>query len=166
MATDMVVGYIYILENTGAWVHTVDNINIAGFTGEGTDYIKLEIPQKYKIQFKTGISVTDSGAGSSFDRRSARRAYLMLANGIETSRDNAETIRNFFMLDRHTSGSAATFKRLYLVIKYGATDYEKFIDASSTVREYCKGVVIDGETEWSEDESQVALVRLNWRSVW
>ena len=90
----------------------------------------------------------------------------MLANGIETSRDNAETIRNFFMLDRHTSGAAATCKRLYLVIKYGTKDYEKFIDASSTSRDYCKGVVIDGETEWNEDEPQVATVRLNWRSVW
>ena len=170
MATDMVTGNIYILESDAVdninWVPTVDNIILGALYTEGTEYIKLEIPQKYKIQFKTGITITDSGAGSSFDRRSARRAYLMLANGIETSRDNAEIIRNFFMLDRHTSGSASVFKRLYLVIKYGATDYEKFIDASSTSREYCKGVVIDGETEWDETDPQVATVRLNWRSVW
>ena len=103
----MVVGNIYILESDAVdninWVPTVDNIILGALYTEGTEYIKLEIPQKYKIQFKTGISVTDSGAGSSFDRRAARRAYLMLANGIETSRANAEVIRNFFMLDRHTS---------------------------------------------------------------
>ena len=166
----MVTGYIYILESDAAdninWVHTVDNIILGALYTEGTEYIKLEIPRKYKIAFKTGITVTDSGAGSSFDRRAARRAYLMLANGIETSRSNAAVVRNFFMLDRHTSGAAATFKRYYLVIKWGATDYEPFIDASSMSRDYCKGVVIDGETEWSEDEPLVATVRLNWRSVW
>ena len=170
MGTDMVIGYIYILESDAVdninWVPTVDNIILGALYTEGTEYIKLEIPQKYKIQFKTGITVTDSGAGSSFDRRSARRAYLMLANGIETSRANAALVRNFFMLDRHTSGSDAVFKRYYLVIKWGATDYEPFIDASSTSRDYCKGVVIDGETEWVEDESLKATVRLNWRSVW
>ena len=166
----MVTGNIYILESDAVdninWVPTVDNIILGALYTEGEEYIKLEIPQKYKIQFKTGIQVTDSGAGSSFDRRSARRAYLMLANGIETSRDNAETIRNFFMLDSHTSGDPTVFERLYLVIKYGATDYEKFIDASGTARDYCKGVVMDGETEWDGDEPSVATVRLNWRSVW
>ena len=70
------------------------------------------------------------------------------------------------MLDRHTSGSDAVFKRYYLVIKWGATDYETFIDASSTSRDYCKGVVVDGETEWDGDDPLVATVRLNWRSVW
>ena len=166
----MVVGNIYIIESDAVdnnnWVPTVDNITLAAVFTEGPDFVKLEIPQKYKIPFKTGITVTDSGAGSSFDRRSARRAYLMLANGIETSRTNAATVRNFFMLDRHTSGSATTFKRYYLIVKWGATDYEKFIDASSTSRDYCKGVVIDGETEWDESDPLVATVRLNWRSVW
>ena len=86
MATDMVIGYIYILESDAVdninWVPTVDNIILGALYTEGTEFVKLEIPQKYKIPFKTGITVTDSGAGSSFDRRSARRAYLMLANGI------------------------------------------------------------------------------------
>lgn len=166
----MVNGYIYIIESDATdnqnWVPTVDNITIAGNYTEGTEYIKLEIPQKYKIQFKTGIQVSDSGAGSSFDRRSARRAYLMLGNGIETSRSNAATVRNFFMLDRHTSGNSTVFKRYYLIIKYNTTDYETFIDASSTSRDYCKGVVLDGETNWDETEASVATVRLNWRSVW
>jgi hypothetical protein len=170
MATDMVIGNIYILESDATdnidWVPNVDNIILGALYTEGTEYIKLEIPQKYKIQFRTGITVTDSGAGTSFDRRAARRAYLMLANGIETSRDNAALVRNFFMLDRHTSGTASVFKRYYLVIKWGATDYEPFIDASSTSRDYCKGVVINGDTEWDEDTSLVAIVRLNWRSVW
>ena len=166
----MVTGYIYILESDAVtninWVPTVDNIILGALYTEGTEFIKLQIPKKYKIQFKTGITVTDSGAGSSFDRRAARRAYLMLANGVETLRTNAATVRNFFMLDSHTSGSSTVFKRYYLVIKWGTTDYEPFIDASGTSRDYCKGVVIDGETEWSEDEPLVAIVRLNWRSVW
>ena len=166
----MVIGYLYIIESNAAdninWVPTVDNIILSALYTEGTEYVKLQIPQKYRIQFKTGIIVYDSGGGSSFDYRPNRRAYMMLAEGIETSRDNAETIRNFFMLDRHTSGAAATFKRLHLIIKYGTTDYEKFIDAGGTARDYCTGVVLDGETTWDEDEPQVAMVRLNWRSVW
>ena len=166
MATDMVNGNIYILENTGSWVHTVDNITLSGFTGEGTDWVKLGIPKKYKIKFKTGIEVTNSGAGTSFDRRSARRAYAMLADGVGTSRTNAERIMNFLMLDRHTSGDPTVFKRYYLVVKHDTTSYVQFIDASSTVRDYCKGVVIDGDLDWKEDESLIVKIKINWRSVW
>ena len=170
MATDMVNGYIYILESDAVdnvnWVPTVDNVILAGNYTEGTDFVKLEIPKKYKIKFKTGCKVTDSGAGSSFDLRSARRSYAMLANGIETSRANAEKIMNFLMLDRHTSGAAATFKRYYMIIKYDTTSYVQFIDASSTLRDYCKGDVIDGDLDWDGDDPLVVKIKLNWRSVW
>ena len=170
MATDMVPGYIYFLESDAAlninWVPTVDNIILATLYTEGTEYVKLQLPKRYKVKIKTGIEVTDSGAGSSFDRRSSRRAYAMLAQGITTSRTNAATILNFFMLDRHTSGAAATFKRYYMVIKFGTTSYWQFIDASSTARDYCKGVVIDAEADWDEDTPLKAIVRINWRSVW
>lgn len=167
MATDMVIGYIYFVEsNTVNWVPTVDNIILASFTGEGIDYVKLPIPKNYKVKFKTGIIVTDSGAGSSFDDRTNRRAYALLTNGIETSISNAERVMNFFMLDRHTSGASATYKQVYMVIKYGATSYVQFIDSSSTVRDYCKGAITDGEYVWDVDTSLIATIKLNWRSVW
>jgi hypothetical protein len=170
MATDMVNGYIYFLESEAAtninWVPTVDNIILAALYTEGTEYVKLQIPESLKVAFKTGIIVIDSGGGSSFDYRPNRRAYNVLARGIETSRTNAATVRNFFMLDSHTSGAAATFKRYYMVIKYGTTTYEKFINAAGTAVDYCKGVVLDGYTTWRDDEPLVATVHLNWRSVW
>lgn len=165
----MVIGYLYVIEsNTDNqnWVPTVDDIDLSTNYTEGLEFIKLQIPQTYRIRFKTGIIAYDSGSGRSYVYNTNRRAYAMLAEGIETSRDNAETIRNFFMLDRHCSGTKATNKALHLIIKYGTTDYEKFIDASSMPQDYCKGVVLDGETVWDEDEPQVATVRLNWRSVW
>ena len=170
MGTDMVAGHIYFLESNATdnvnWVPTVDNIILAGNYTEGTEYVKLPMPQKLKIQFKTGITVTDSGAGSSFDFRSNRRAFQALAEGVESSRTNAAVVRNFFMLDRHTSGAAATFKRYYMVAKYSATGYEKFVNAASAIVDYCRGVVVDGFTAWVEDEPLVAKVFLNWRSVW
>ena len=170
MATDMVNGYIYFIESDAAqninWVPTVDNIILSVLYTEGTEYVKLQMPEQLKIAFKTGIIVTDSGGGSSFDYRPNRRAYQTLAQGIETSRANAATVRNFFMLDRHTSGAAATFKRYYMVVKYGTTTYEPFINAAGTSVDYCKGVILDGYTIWNEDDPLVATVYLNWRSVW
>ena len=166
MATDMVNGYIYILENTGSWVHTVDNITLSGFTGEGTDWVNIKIPKFYEVEGVTGIEVSNSGAGSSFDRRSSRRAYKMLAQGIKTSTTNAERIANFFMLDRHTSGSAAIFKRYYLIIKKDTTSYVPFIDASSTSRDYCKGVVLKWKYKWHMDDALISTIWIDWRSVW
>ena len=166
----MVNGYIYFLESDAAlninWVPTVDNIILGVLYTEGEEYVKMQLPENFKAKFKTGITVVDSGSGSSFDFRPNRRAYNLLARGIETSVANAATVMNFFMLDRHTSGASATFKRYYMVIKFGTTTYFPFIDSGSTSRDYCKGVVIDGAVDWREDEPLVATVRLNWRSVW
>ena len=170
MATDMVVGYIYFLESDATdnvnWVPTVDNVILAGNYTEGTEYVKLELPQELRIPFKTGITVVDSGGGSSFDRRPNKRGYGALFRGIETSRANAATVRNFFMLERHCSGAEATFKRYYMICKYGTTTYEKFINADGNSVNYCRGVVLNGETVWREDEPLRATIRLNWRSVW
>ena len=166
----MVNGYIYFLESDATdninWVPTVDNIILGALYTEGTEYCKLELPKKLSIGFNTSIEVTHAGGGSSFDFRPNRRFFDALAQGIETSRANAATVRNFFMLDRHTSGAAATFKRYYMVVKYGTTTYEKFIDHSSTSRDYCKGVVLNCETLWKESEPLVATIRINWASVW
>lgn len=166
----MVIGYIYFLESDATdnvnWVPTVDNIILATLYTEGTEYVKMQIPENFKVKFKTGIEVVDSGGGSSFDNRPNRRAYNMLANGVETSVANAARVMNFFMLERHTSGASATFKRYYVVIKFGTTTYFKFINAAGTEVDYCKGVVLDGEVDWDENEPLRATVRLNWRSVW
>ena len=165
----MVPGYIYFLESDATdninWVHTVDNIILGALYTEGTEYVKLQIPKGFKIKGKTGIIVTDSGAGRSFDYRPNMRAYAMLANGVETTIANAARVANFFMLDRHTSGAAAVFKRYYCVIKHAA-GYYPFIDASSTSRDYCKGVVLDWEVDWDDDDDKRDTIRLNWRSVW
>jgi len=169
MATDMIIGYIYFIESNAGnqnWVHTVDSIDISGNYTEGTDFVKLEIPNIYKIKFHTGIKVVDSGGGASYADRTNRRGYALLTGGIETSRDNAETVRNFFMLESHCSGASATFKQYYMIIKYGTTDYEKFIDASGTPRDYCTGLIINGETSWDESEPNITMVKLNWKSVW
>jgi len=169
MATDMVTGYIYFVEsNTDniEWVPTVDNIIVGALYTEGTEYVKLPIPQHYKIGFSTGIVVTDSGAGSSFDERNAARGYRALSEGIETTLTNAAQVMNFFMLDRHTSGASATYKQVYMVIKYGAASYLKFVNAASTAVDYCKGAVINGELDWDESTPLNATIRLNWRSVW
>ena len=169
MATDMVVGYIYFLESDATdninWVPTVDNIILAALYTEGTEYVKMQIPKNFKIRGKTGIIVNDSGGGSSFDYRPNRRAYAMLSNGVETTIANAAQVANFFMLERHTSGAAATFKRYYCVIKHTA-GYYPFINAAGTSVDYCKGVVLDWEVDWEMDDNERATVYLNWRSVW
>lgn len=166
----MVPGYIYFLESDAVdnidWVHTVDNIILGALYTEGTEYVKLQIPQDFKVRGKTGISVEDSGGGSSFDRRPNTRGYQALTNGVETTIANAARVANFFMLDRHTSGASATFKRYYMVIKLFDGTYYPFIDSGSTSRDYCKGVVLDWEVDWDEDDNKRATVRLNWRSVW
>ena len=169
MATDMVTGYMYFVEsNTDniEWVPTVDDVIVGALYTEGTEYVKLQIPQHYKVLFNTGIVVTDSGAGSSFDERNAARGYQMLADGIETTRVNAAQVMNFFMLDRHTSGASATYKQVYLIIKTGAATYVKFVNAASSIVDYCKGAVINGEYDWDESDPLRATIKLIWRSVW
>lgn len=164
----MVVGYIYFVEsNTDniEWVPTVDLIILGALYTEGTEFVKLQIPQHYKIPFFTGIIITASGAGNSFDERNAARFYKMLANGIETSRANAEQVMNFFMLDRHTSGTSAIYKQVYMVVKH-SSGYVQFINAASAVVNYCKGAVVSGAIDWDESDSLRATIRLNWGSVW
>lgn len=164
----MVTGYMYFIESNAAdninWVHTVDNIILAALYTEGTEYVKLQIPERYRIPFKTGVIVKDSGAGASFHELTNRRAYGMLAEGIETTRANAEQVMNFFMLDRHCTITG--FRQLYLVIKTAAATYVQFVDSTSTERDYCKGAVTDGELVWEKEDPLRATIKLNWRSVW
>lgn len=165
----MVPGYIYVLESNEdnvSWVPTVDNIVLGALYTEGEEYVKLQIPQDFKVKGKTGIVVVDSGGGHSYDDRPNKRAYAVLANGIETTIANGMQVANFFMLDRHCSGAEAVFKRYYLVIRLFDGTYVPFIDQNSDPQDYCKGVVLDWEVDWDEGDNQRVTVRLNWRSVW
>ena len=169
MATDMVTGYIYFLESDAVlninWVPTVDDIILGALYTEGTEFVKLQIPQHYKVPFVTGIIIKASGAGISFTERNAARFYQMLANGIETTRANAEQVMNFFMSDRHTSGASATYKQVYMVVKH-SSGYVQFVNAASSVVNYCKGAVVSGEFDWDECDPLRATIKLNWGSVW
>ena len=164
----LVDGYIYFIESEAAqqnWLHDPDNIVIGNFT-EGTHYCKLEFPQKWVKAFATGMTITPSGGGVSFQLRPNRRYYRALTQGIVTSRANADLVEQFFTIDRHTAASISTYRHYYLIIRFGASDYVKFTDADNNRREYCKGAVTDGEVIWNESDPKNALVRLNFESIW
>ena len=168
MAT-LTAGYIYLIESDAGdnqnWLHDPETIVVGNFT-DGTDICSLKIPRTFTKQFSTGVQVTTGAAGNEFDYRAARRAYAIMAQGIETSISNANTVEKFIMSDRHTSGSSTTFVRYYLVIKFGSNDYVEFTDSTGTRREYCTGIVLNGVITWRESSSQTALVRFNFKSVW
>jgi len=171
MGIALTPGHVYFLESDAAqnqdWIAGgATTIDLTNFT-EGTEYCKLELPQRWRKQFTTGIRVTDAGAGTSFDFRSARRGYGIVAGGIETSITNANLVEQFFMLDRHTSGASATFYDYYMVVIFSATVFVKFKDNSaSTMKDYCPVRVTGGETIWSESTPQTVIFRATIRSVW
>lgn len=161
-------GYIYLFESEAAqqaWLHTPGDIVIGNFT-EGTHYVKLEMPEQHRKTFGTGVVVKTGSGGNEFDLRSSRRWYKLLAQGIETSTANADTIEGFCMSDRHTSGITTTFKRYYLIIRRSATSYVKFTDSGNNRRDYCKGIVLNGEILWTKSKPAVAVIKLDFRSVW
>ena len=161
-------GYIYFIESEAAqqnWLHDPDTIVIGNFT-EGTHYCKYAFPQKWVKAFATGMVITPSGGGVSFQLRPNRRYYNALAQGILTSRANADLVEKFFMDDRHTAASIASYKTYYLIIRFGASDYVNFTDHDNNRREYCKGAVTSGENIWNENDPANVLVRLNFESIW
>lgn len=173
MATAPTPGYIYFVESESVggddWI-TDHGGNPAlmdlSLMTEGTEFCKLEIPQRWRKQFTTGIVVTDAGGGTSFDLRSARRGYVMLAEGIETSITNADLVEKFFLIDRHTSGASATFKAYYMVIYISATVQVQFKDSTaSAMLYYCPVRAMGGEIVWTEDKPQTVVFRVNIRSV-
>ena len=165
-------GYIYFLENKGAWLTDStptdpEDIIIADFTAEGTDYCKIELPQRWVKTFKTGITVTDAGGGTSFEHRASVRGYSFLSEGLKTSIINADLVEQFFMIDAHTSGASATFKDYYMVIKFDTDVYVKFKDESaSTMEKYCPVRLLSGNSTWDENSPQSMTIRLNLRSKW
>jgi len=173
MATSLSDGYIYLIESDSVanddWItdHAgdPDSVDLSLFTA-GTEYCKLEIPEEFQKGFHTGIVVEQGSAGSSYDLRSERRWYDLLASGIETSIANADLVDQFCMTAAHTSGDATTFERYYLIIRFAASNYVNFTDDSGNRKEYCKGVITDGRIIWQKSRPSLAMVRLNWRSVW
>ena len=162
-------GYIYLIESDAGdnqnWLHAPNDIVIGNFT-EGTDYVKLQMPSQYKKNFFTGVVVKSGSGGNEYDLRSARRWYKILTQGIETSKTNADLIESFCMSERHTSGLTTTFVRYYLIIRESSTVYVKFTDSGGTRRDYCKGIVLGGDVTWTKSRSLVAVIKLDFRSVW
>ena len=173
MATSLSDGFIYFVESEAVggddWINDhagdPDAIDLDAMT-EGTEYCKLEIPRRFRIQFNTGIVVTDAGGGTSFDDRASKRGFTMLNEGVSTTRANANLITKFFMIDRHTSGLSATFKNYYLIIRFAASDYIEFIDHNNASKEYCPVRVSNGETIWDNSAPATSTIRINCRSIW
>lgn len=174
MATTLTSGYIYFVESESVggddWINDhagdPDAIDLDAMT-EGTEYCKIELPKRWVKTFRTGITVTDAGGGTSFEHRASIRGYSLLSEGLKTSIANANLVEQFFMIDRHTSGSDAIFKGYYLVVKFATSSYAEFKDASaSAMKEYCPIRVISGSSTWDENSPQSMTIRLNTRSKW
>lgn len=133
---------------------------------EGTDYVELTIPGGFSRRSATGIVVTPSGSGKSFDERNAARFYDFMERGIMTTLAKANLVDKFIMSDRHTSGTSAVFKRYYLIVYFGVNLHIEFTDADDVRQSYCRGVVSVAITQWNESDSLIFKVRLTWLSVW
>jgi len=173
MPVALTSGYIYFLESDAVdnqdWViisspTDPEDIDLTNFT-EGTEYCKLEIPQRWQKKFATGIIITDSGAGSSFAYHTGRRGYSILAEGIKSSVANADLVEKFFMIAAHNT-AGASFNDYYMVIKFATNTYATFIDETSTSQKYCRIRCQGGEVNWTESDPNTAIVRIQVRSLW
>ena len=70
------------------------------------------------------------------------------------------------MSDRHTSGASAVFKRYHMIVYFGTNSHLEFTDADDNRKSYCRGIIITVVTQWTESNSLIFLVRINWDSVW
>ncbi len=123
MATPLTDGKIYFLESENGiedWITDhggdPDLIDLSQFTAEGTDWVSINIPRGFAIRSSTGIVVTASGGGASFDERSAKRFYKALQQGIQTSLANANLVDKFAMSNRHTSEFCVRYQFLFQVL--------------------------------------------------
>lgn len=167
---DLEDGHIYFLEsdagNNQNWIAGgATTIDLTNFT-EGTEYCKLEMPQRWVKSFNTGMEIINSGAGNSFQLRYARRFYNLLSNGIKTSLTNGDLVEKFFTIDAHTESSSATYKDYYIVIRFSATSFVNFTDQAGSRKDFCKGAVISGSMTWDESSATTVAMRLNFNSIW
>lgn len=173
MATALTPGRFYFLESENGiedWITDhggdPDDIDLDQFTAEGIDWVAIEIPKGFSVQSFTGITVTASGAGGSYDERFGKRFYNALNQGIQTSLANANLIDKFAMSDRHTSGDSTVFKRYYMIIYFGTDNHVEFTDQNDNRKSYCKGVILKVGRQWLGAESLVFMVKIDWASVW
>ena len=170
LANDLVDGYIYLLESDAVrnqnWVPTVANIGLVANYTEGTDYFKLKLPKQWIKNFGTGIDIDDASGGKSYMTRTSRKSYTVTFQDLEVIGSDVALIEQFLMDIDHTASSPSTFKQYYLIIRRSITDYEKFTDASDTRQDFCKGVVLECEITWHESQSQIATIRIVFRSNW
>ena len=170
MATAPTAGKLYFLESdSDDWItdHAGDPdlIDLDLFTGEGTDWIQLEIPKGFTIGGFTGIVVVPGGAGSSFSFKYAARYYTTIVNATGLSLADTALIDKFVMSNRHTSSSS--YKDYYLVVYFGVNNHYKFTDASSTQKSYCKGAISPNyAAQWNETEHQTFNMNFKWASIW
>ena len=170
MAIALTDGNIYFLESDAAndtWITDhgdPDNIDLTSYT-EGTEYCKLPLPRRIQKSFTTGIQVMDPGGGTSVQVNWQKKVYQVLAEGIETSVANANTVEKFFMTEAHTI-SDTTYKDYYLVCKFGTNSYIDFTDDSGNRKQYCKGAVLTGMCTWVQESPLTMVVSLQWRSIW
>lgn len=174
MATPLTPGKIYFIEAAGDlgaktnWIDVggdPDTIDIEQFT-EGLTYAQINIPRGFTVNSITGIIVTPSGAGKSYDERNASRWYRVLERGMQTSLANANIIEKFAMSDRHISGASAVFVRYFMIIYFGTNAHVEFTDPNDNRKSYCRGVILALSRQWIDSNSLVFLIRINWDSVW
>jgi len=143
-----------------------DTIDISEWT-EGTDYCYFPIPLDWRIQFHTGIIVTDSGGGGmSYSERTERKGYTAFSRGFHTSIANAMHLSNFFMSHRHTSAASATYKPVYMIIYIDTNVHWPFRDHNDDIKSYCLGAALLGSASWIDTQSLRCMLSINFRSVW
>ena len=172
MPTALTFGRIYFIESDATnqdWITNnsgdPDLIDLDNFT-EGLDYVSIPIPRGFTRSSFTGVIVTPSGSGKSFDQRNATRFYKLLQRGFTSTLANANLIDKFAMSDRHTSGAIAIFKRYYAIAYFGTNAHLEFTDSDDNRKSYCKGIILSVVTQWVSTDSLDFLVRINWNSVW
>ena len=171
MATALTAGRVYFIESDAGnqdWITAggdPDVIDLDNFT-EGVDYVEINMPEGFAVTGDTGAIVTPSGAGKSYDQRSARRFYKALQRGIATSIANSNLVDKFAMSDRHTSGASATFVRYFMICYLGVNSHLEFTDPNDNRKSYCRGIILNCVRQWFSRDPANILLRINWDSVW
>ena len=167
MVNDLVDGYMYFLENEGAWVPTVANIDLATDFTEGTEFCKLKIPLQWVETPLTGIKGDLASSGKGFMERTFRRGYILDFQATVDFTDLA-LIRQFFLSNDHTTSSPTSYVPYYLVMRRSVTEYIQFYNTAGSLVDYLKGAVPNGGLKytWNMDKSLRAIVQIKFMGLW